>query len=229
MLLPSAPGPIRGVLFDLHSTLVDQGDAAEWLALALEQLPDPTEHVLPAEDRPGLVAFLDRIWENAREHDPDSRRDLDPRAHREVFHALLADGPDVDAAVADALYATLLDTWHAYDDTVPVLAALRAAGIRMAVLSNVGVDVRHVLRREGIADLVDAVVLSCDVGAVKPDAAIFAAALRAIDVDATNALMVGDSGKDDAGAAHLGIRTLLLPRTRGPVHGLSAVLRLVQG
>lgn len=39
--------------------------------------------------------------------------------------------------------------------------------------------------------------------------------------------MVGDSWRDDAGAAALGIRTLLLPRTTGPVHGLDAVLRLV--
>lgn len=129
--------------------------------------------------------------------------------------------------MADALYATLLDTWHAYADTVPVLTALRGAGVRTAVLSNVGVDVRHVLRREGIAELVDAVVLSCDVGAVKPDPPIFETALRALDLDAAEVLMVGDSGKDDAGAAHLGIRTLLLPRTRGPLHGLAAVLRLV--
>jgi FMN phosphatase YigB (HAD superfamily) len=39
--------------------------------------------------------------------------------------------------------------------------------------------------------------------------------------------MVGDSGKDDAGAAHIGMRTLLLPRTRGPVHGLAVVPVLV--
>jgi FMN phosphatase YigB (HAD superfamily) len=39
--------------------------------------------------------------------------------------------------------------------------------------------------------------------------------------------MVGDSWKDDAGAGALGIRTLILPRTRGRVHGLDAVLRLV--
>jgi HAD superfamily hydrolase (TIGR01509 family) len=67
------------------------------------------------------------------------------------------------------------------------------------------------------------------VGSVKPDEPIFRAALEALGVDAADTLMVGDSGKDDAGAAHLGIRTLLLPRTTGPVHGLAAVLRLVDG
>jgi FMN phosphatase YigB (HAD superfamily) len=41
--------------------------------------------------------------------------------------------------------------------------------------------------------------------------------------------MVGDSPDDDTGAARLGVRTLILPRTRGPVHGLEVVLRLVGG
>ncbi len=39
--------------------------------------------------------------------------------------------------------------------------------------------------------------------------------------------MVGDSWQDDAGAAAIGVRTLVLPRTDGPEHGLDLVLRLV--
>jgi hypothetical protein len=38
---------------------------------------------------------------------------------------------------------------------------------------------------------------------------------------------VGDAWRDDAGAAALGIRTLILPRTDDPSHGLELVLRLV--
>jgi len=220
-----APGPIRGVIFDLHSTLVDQGSADEWLDLALEAHPHP----LDAGQRAELVAFLDRIWENARLHDPDSTRDLSAEAHRRVFHRLLDDGPGVDAGLGDALYERLLDTWHAYDDAGPVLAALRAAGIRIAVLSNVGVPVQHVLDREGITPYVDATVLSWQVGTVKPEPEIFARALTDLGLGADDVLMVGDSGKDDVGAAHLGIRTLILPRTAGPVHGLAAVTALVLG
>jgi FMN phosphatase YigB (HAD superfamily) len=39
--------------------------------------------------------------------------------------------------------------------------------------------------------------------------------------------MVGDTVDDDGAAAHLGMRTLILPRTRGTTHGLEQVLRLV--
>lgn len=213
------------MLLDLHSTLVDQGSARDWLGLALAACP----RELPADHRDALVEFLDQIWEHGRVHDPDSLRDLSPADHRRVFHLLLEEGPDVDDGLADALYATLLDTWTAYSDSAPVLRALRARGIRTSVLSNVGVDVRPVLARGGLLDLVDAVVLSCEVGVVKPDPGIFEAGLAALGVPASRCLMVGDAAKDDAGATALGIRTLLLPRTRGPVHGLGVVVSLCDG
>jgi HAD superfamily hydrolase (TIGR01493 family) len=219
------PGPIRGVIFDLHSTLVDQGSAEEWLDLSLARNPHPLDDAERAE----LVAFLDRIWENARVHDPDSARDLSAEAHRDVFHRLLDEGPGVDASLGDALYASLLDTWHAYDDTAVVLADLQSAGIRIAVLSNVGVPVQHVLDREGISPYADVTVLSWQVGTVKPEPQIFERALTELGLHADEVLMVGDSGKDDVGAAHIGIRTLILPRTAGRLHGLAAVTALVRG
>lgn len=213
---------MRGVLFDLHSTLVDQGDADEWLDHALAGCPHP----LSAAERMSLVSFLDRIWENARVHDPESLRDLSATAHREVFHRLLAEGPGIDPSLGDALYACVTATWHGYADAVPTLAALHGAGIRIGILSNVGVDVRDVLDREGFMPYADAVVLSCEVGSVKPEPEIFEAALVALDLPAHEVVMVGDSPKDDVGAATIGIRTLILPRTRGPVHGLDLVRRL---
>lgn len=219
------PGPIRGVIFDLHSTLVDQGSADEWLARALAA----SGHALAPAQRDELVGFLDRIWENARIHDPDSLRDLSAQAHSRVFHRLLAEGPGVDPALGDALYTSVLDTWHAYDDAVPVLSRLRDAGMRIAVLSNVGVEVQGVLDREGLSPFADEVVLSWQVGTVKPEPPIFLEALARLGLTRDEVLMVGDSGKDDAGAAHLGIRTLLLPRTSGRVHGLAAVSALVLG
>ncbi|MFZ4756498.1 MAG: HAD hydrolase-like protein, partial [Miltoncostaeaceae bacterium] len=51
--------------------------------------------------------------------------------------------------------------------------------------------------------------------------------LSALDLDAANVLMVGDNANDDGGGASLGLRTLILPRTSGRVHGLDSVVRLV--
>lgn len=222
---------IRAVLFDFHSTLVDQGDAGAWLAAAWRHAGRPGA---PADEAPGglgaegareLTAYLHRIWENSRTVDPDNRRDYDPAVHRQVWDATLARQPHGDQALYDALYATMLDQWVPYDDALPTLRALRAAGIRTAVLSNVGIDLGPVLDASGIRAAVDAVVMSYQVGYAKPDPEIFEHALAQLVVRAENTLMVGDSWRDDAGAAGLGIRTLLLPRTHGPVHGLDLVLR----
>jgi HAD superfamily hydrolase (TIGR01509 family) len=213
---------IRGVLWDLHGTLIDQGSVTEWLDAAVAASGTSPGH------RAELEVFLDRIWENARVLDPDSSRDLSPEAHYRIFHELLEQGPGATRALGDALYESMLPLWRAYEDAVPTMRRLNELGIRQAVISNVGVDVRHVLQREGIEPLVDAVILSCEVGCVKPDPRIFAAALAALHLDPTEALMVGDSGKDDTGGIPLGIRTVILPRTSGPIHGLAGVRALVE-
>ncbi len=219
------PGPIEGVIFDIHATLLDQGDADHWLDAALAIAP----HALSADERTELVAFLDRIWEGARIIDPQSTRDLSFENHSRVFHELIDAGPSVDRTLAVALYDVMLDTWHAYEDAVPTLTRLREAGIRICLLSNAGVRIRSVLDREGLTGLVDAMVLSFEVGFVKPDHRIFQAALDALALPAASVLMVGDNANDDGGGASLGLRTLILPRTEGRVHGLNAVTALVAG
>lgn len=219
------PQPIRGVIFDIHSTLVDQGDADAWLDAALAVAPHP----LSDAEREALVAFLDRIWEGARINDPSSSRDLSFGDHHRVFHELIEAGPGVDRPLADTLYDVMLSTWHAYDDTVPTLQALREAGIRTCLLSNAGVPIRTVLDREGLAGLYDEIVLSYEVGCVKPQRRIFEIALERLGMSASEVLMVGDNANDDGGATHLGMRTLILPRTAGRVHGLAAVTALVNG
>jgi HAD superfamily hydrolase (TIGR01509 family) len=214
-------GRIEGVLFDVHSTLIDQGSAAQWLECA-----DPSG-AFRDQVTPDLEQFLSRVWENAREFDPASERDLDPSTHYRVFHDLIEHGAHVSRPFADRLYETLLDPWHAYADAVPTLQQLRDMGVRVVLLSNIGIDIDHVLQREGLADVIDGRVFSLEVGHVKPEREIFEAALHVLNVPAQRALMVGDSPKDDVGAAALGIRTLILPRTAGPVHGLGIVPAMV--
>jgi len=223
------PAPIEAVLFDFHSTLVDQGDPHAWLELAWRHAghSGSARDSLGAEGAGELAAWVNRIWEHVLEVDPGNERDLPPARHREVYDTLMERVPGVDDALASALYEVMLETWVPYDDAVPVLRALKARGLKLALISNIGVDVRGVLTRGGMGDLFDAVILSFEVGAVKPHRPIFERALGALGVPASRALMVGDNAHDDAGAARLGIRTLLLPRTHGVEHGLELVLRLV--
>ena len=156
-------------------------------------------------------------------------RDRDPAAHRAGYVGLLSTVALPDPRLAVALYERTLapSGWTVYPDAVPTLAALRARGIRTAAVSNVGFDLRPVLDGLGLLEHLDAVVLSYEIGAVKPEPAIFTAACEAVGVAPADALMVGDHAAADGGAADIGIRTLLLPMSpAGEDHGLAAVLAL---
>jgi len=236
---PAAGHPIRGVIFDLHATLLHAGDPADWFQAATSLLagdptrggrfPRPSEGApdRPLPDLAQLAPFAERIWDHARMIDPASERDLSPHQHRAVFDRLVEHLRIIPAPLADALYVTMLDQWDAYEEAAPVLRRLRRRGVRTAVLSNIGVDPRPALARSGLAGLYDAEVFSYEVGTVKPDRAIFQMAADALGLAPRELLMVGDSPEDDTGAAHLGMRTLILPRNAGTTHGLEQVLRLV--
>lgn len=86
--LPIGTLPIRAVIFDIHSTLVDQGSAPDWLDAALAHTPAN----LAAAQAAQLVDFLDRIWEGARIKDPRSRCNLSFADHERIFHELLKPG-----------------------------------------------------------------------------------------------------------------------------------------
>jgi HAD superfamily hydrolase (TIGR01509 family) len=226
--VPPAP-PIRGVVFDFHHTLAHAGDPVVWLQEAWTNLGregDP-ETALGPDNHAAAVAFLDQLWEEARVVDPENDRDLDPQRHREVFDRVIATAPGIDLELADALYQIMHRQWDVYDDVIPVLKALREKGVRVAMLSNVGFDLSPTLARTGVDELLDGAVMSYAVGVVKPDPGIFQHALEVLDLPASEVLMVGDAWRDDAGAAALGMRTLILPRTDDPSHGLELVVRLV--
>lgn len=220
--------PIRGVIFDFHHTLAHAGDPEVWLREAWTNLGrDGDPATVLGDDYAPALAFLDQLWEEARVVDPENERDRDPARHREVFDRVIAAAPGIDLELADALYQIMHRQWDVYDDVLPVLKALREKGVRVAMLSNVGFDLSPTLARTGVDELLDGAVMSYAVGAVKPDPAIFQNALDALDLPASEVLMVGDAWQDDAAAAALGVRTLILPRTDDPSHGLELVVRLV--
>jgi putative hydrolase of the HAD superfamily len=120
----------------------------------------------------------------------------------------------------DDLQAALLGAlrFRPYSEVPAVLRALRVAGARLVVVSNWDVSLHDVLASTGLRPLVDAVVTSAELGAAKPQAAIFAAALQAAGhVPAAAALHVGDDEEADvAGARAAGIAAVLVCRDGGP-------------
>jgi HAD superfamily hydrolase (TIGR01509 family) len=229
MLINEAPAPIKGVIFDFHATLVEGGDAGRWIESAHRRLAEDgsAEPDLSADQIAGLGEHLDQIWQHAHTIDPRSERDLSQDRHRDVFNRAVALYPGTKPDLIAALYAVMPDQWVPFSDTLPVLRELKSRGVRIVVLSNIGLDIRPLLDRIGVSDLLDGVVLSFEAGLVKPDPAIYTRALALLDLPGSQTLMVGDSPRDDVGGVSLQIRTLILPRTDGPVHGLGMVLQMV--
>jgi putative hydrolase of the HAD superfamily len=120
--------------------------------------------------------------------------------------------PDLVRALVDLDRELLLRFARLYDDSLPFLAALRSRGIKIAIVSNCSEHTRDLLESNGVAGLADALVLSCEVGAFKPAAEIFAHALDQLGVPAHGALFVDDQPSYCAGATALGITAVQIVR-----------------
>ena len=124
-------------------------------------------------------------------------------------------GGDTDSAYACAIEITRgwerHENFDLYDDVLPTLAALRAAGLRIGLVSNSARDVGAFARHHGLD--VDAGISSFHHGRTKPHASIFRAVLDLLGVEAEEAVMVGDQLSDDVeGASAIGMRAILLDR-----------------
>jgi 2-haloalkanoic acid dehalogenase type II len=107
-------------------------------------------------------------------------------------------------------------SWQPFPDTRPALEQARAAGLRLAILSNTDRDIiAHSLRHLDVP--FDAVVTAEDCGSYKPSPANFQRLLDAIAVAPEQALHVAFGFKYDIGpAAALGMRSAWVNRHVDP-------------
>lgn len=228
---------IKGVLFDFSGTLLRIESAESWLRAALTASGTAMDEAqivrraaeleragaLPGGSPPvALPAELAGPWET---------RDRDARRHRAVYTGLARQVPLPRPELYEALYERHMtaDAWHPYPDAGEVLAELHRRGVPVGVLSNIGWDLRPVLRAHGLERYVDSCVLSYEQGIQKPDPRLFALACRELGLAPSAVLMVGDDRGADGGATAVGCGYLPvdpLPVERRP-DGLRPVLDLV--
>lgn len=199
----------QAVIFDWRGTLAMTLTDRHWAAAALQRAGrDATPRAVRAVvDRLHAAPSLHRLQ--------DSDLDADAALHRRAFGAVLAEA-GFDDTLAQALYAAESDpALNPFaGDAQPCLARLRERGARVAVLSDIHVDIRPAFARAGLAEHVDAFVLSFEHGLHKPDLRIFSIALHRLGTAAEDTLMVGDRSACDGAAVEAGMPSLLLPPLR---------------
>ncbi len=138
------------------------------------------------------------------------------------YAAVLA---EVGVTAAPALLAQIADeeraAWRTsvrfYPEVPSVLATVREHGLKLALVSNCSDPAADAIRWMNTAALFDTLVLSCEVGLIKPDAAIYQLACERLAVEPSECAFVGDGGSRELEGAHrLGMLTI---RMEQPNHG----------
>jgi 2-haloacid dehalogenase len=191
------------VLLDADETLFDFRKAEGW---ALREAFRQRGRALTD----GAAAAYDEI--NAGLWRRLERGELDQRTIRSERFRLLFErlGMDEDPLAFGELYVERLSTAAFLLDGAEELCERLSATRRLAIVTNGIADVQKSrLARSPIARFIEKAIVSEEVGAAKPDPAIFAKALELLGVsDKSRVVMVGDSlASDIKGGIAFGIDT----------------------
>jgi FMN phosphatase YigB (HAD superfamily) len=218
MAISSRPA---AVLFDAYGTLLELDDPVGRLQAGLAEggyvhRPEEVAAAFHAE-----VAHYRRHQDLGRDA---AGLDVLRTQCAAVFADALPSAPPVPVAKTILVNAF---RFRLFADVIPALNRIRAAGIRLGVVSNWDVSLTGVLEECGILDEFAAVSASAVVGVRKPDPAIFLHALDQLSVDAADAVHVGDDPVLDVeGARAAGICAVRIDRgkvgTPGSVADLAA-------
>lgn len=189
------------VLFDLDGTLLDHAGAVHDAIVHLVERHRATLSVTADEAlacwRAAELRWFPRYLAGELSFTDQRRRRIG-----ELW--ALAGAAPPSASAADTAFACYLsayeNSWRTYPDVIDALD--RLAELRLAVVTNGDAhQQRSKLKRLGLIDRFDAVVVSSEVGVAKPHPAIFQFAADAVRTPRRRCVYVGDQPDSDAEAA----------------------------
>lgn len=212
---------IRAVCLDIDDTVVDTAGAAR----------AGLGEVVGADDLwPSWQRTCD--WFYARHWAGELDFDAMVLERGREFYATLGETPD-DAELRDRerrRIAAVRRNWRLFDDVQPCVDWLRAAGYRVAAITNAGEQQRGKLAALGLLDLFDHLAIAGELRHAKPDPVIFRSACTALGVGPAQAVHVGDRLVLDAmGARDAGLHGVWLDRTGTEHDGLPAGISVIAG
>ncbi len=227
---------VDGVLFDYGRTLVTFAYPTEDLLRVLNEfrprieaaldVPAPEAETILHDVLLPLEEYIGSMSEDEVDY-MDVYREAWRRAGMRLPDDLLHEILDAEQRCWDR--AVQVDP-----DATKVLAWLGERGIKRGVCSNAPFPpemMRRQVESNGIAELVDAVVFSSEVGRRKPAPEVYLAALDAIGTTAEKTLFAGDRVREDyEGPVALGMRAVVVTAhaDEPPPDGIPAIASLAE-
>ena len=185
----------RAVVFDLWNTI------AEW------------PEAMWAEKRPLVAERLGLTLEEFEERwygDLAQVREMGPIADA---LAVFGPSPEAVAEVTELRRVVTVKGLTPVPGAVETITALRERGLKTGLITVCSEDVAQLWPETRFHGLFDAEVFSATCGLRKPDPRIYRLALDQLEVEADEAMFVGDGDNDElAGAERAGMTAVLLER-----------------
>ena len=181
---------IKAVIFDWGGVVAPNPHGG-WLNLLADMLTVTIDEILPHWHAAGYEAFSKGI--------------IDETTFWAQFEQSLGK-PLPNEKERIWIEGTALQPWP---QVLSLINNLQEKGLINAVLSNVVRPVSMMLQQAGLYDQFDCVVLSDQVGLVKPDTTIYQLTLDKLGLKAEECLYIDDLAKNLIPAANLGMVTIL--------------------
>lgn len=213
---------IEIVFFDAGETLLRPHPSFSELfastsrAYGVEVSPEDV-HRVQSEMAPHLVDLVEdaEAEENLSYKGSSLSEEESERFWMHLYRRLLRALGIEDEGLARALFDVFSSSasYKLFDDVLPTLDAVSAAGYRMGLISNFERWLEQMLVDLEVGHHFEPSIISGIVGIEKPDPAIYELALERAGVAPENAVHVGDSPEMDVRpAASIGIQGILLDR-----------------
>jgi len=210
-------GVIRGVIFDLGSTLIRfNGDWQEILQESSQTLAEVLEQEgFSLDGRSFTEVFTCEMTEGYQAREKDWVERTTSSLLRKVM-SRFGYGEISDETVARALvrfYAASEGCWEPMQGMYAVLDELREAGLRLGLISNAGDEnnVQRLIDKARLRSYFDPILISAAEGIRKPNPRLFETVLEAWAMPAHQVVMIGDSlAADILGAQHAGLHQIWL-------------------
>lgn len=194
----SAPlEPVDAVVFDAYGTLLDFNSAAQSAQDVLGDRAARLSELWRAKQ-------LQYTWLRSLMGTYAPFAEVTGEALDHSLETLGIDDPALRARLM-RLYRELAP----FPDVMPTLGALRAAGFRMAILTNGSRElIDATCRHAGIDGMLDAILSVDEVGVYKPHPRVYELACVRLGVSRERIAFVSSNGWDAAGAAQFGFRVI---------------------